>query len=83
MVQEQMAQAIEMANAAGMGALPSPSPKAKVPSGSRVMVAIMNAGGNNCACTPCRLLRAESAAMSELALADLDEDAGSTNHQPG
>lgn len=67
----------------GATALPAPSPKARVPSGGRVMVAMMNAGGNNCACTPCRLLRAESAQMSELALAELEDDGGSPDTQPG
>jgi len=83
MVEEQMAQAMEMATKMADGVVPAPSPKARVPSGGRVMVAMMNAGGNNCACTPCRLLRAESAQMSELALAELEDNGGSTDHQPG
>jgi len=81
MVSEQLAQAMDTAKQIAGGAVPAPGKRAAVPAGGRVMVAMMNAAGNRCPCTPCRLLRAESATMAELALADLDEN-GSVDTEP-
>lgn len=76
-VNGQMAEALQIAQAAAAGAIPAPGKKDKLPPGVRVQVALMNAAGNNCPCTPCRVLRAEAAALADLVVAELDADAGS------
>jgi hypothetical protein len=74
---------MRLAGEAGAGALPAPSPKAKVPAGGRLMIAMLTASNNNCPCTVCRLMRAEAKQVGDAALAELEEDGGSTDHIEG
>lgn len=82
-VTEQLAGAIDMAQKLGGGALPAPAQKQRLPPGIRVQVAMMNAATNNCSCTPCRVLRSEAKGFSEMVIAELEDDAGSPDNQPG
>jgi hypothetical protein len=78
-----MAQAVELAAKMADGALPTPSPKAKVPAGGRLMIAMLTASNNECPCTVCRLMRAEAKQVGDAALAELEDDGGSTDTLPG
>jgi hypothetical protein len=78
-----MGEALRLAAEATDGAPPTPSPKAKVPAGGRLMIAMLTASNNNCPCTVCRLMRAEAKQVGDAAIAELEEDGGSPDNIEG
>ena len=81
-VNGQMAEALRLASETAPAAVPAPGKRDRLPPGVRVQVALMNAAGNNCTCTPCRVLRDEAKALSELVVAELDAESNAPQYSP-